>query len=112
MIRVDCWAREDTWTGWLANRLLYYPSTDLQIKEAIRQIRRLVNRTQIDADALSSEEVQAKAAFKRAAKKHAHREELKRHAQIISNISARRRQKLKHCKQYQDTLQEIEMSSR
>lgn len=108
MIKVDAWGDEGTWTGWLANRVLYYPDTSLQIKDAMRAIRRLEMRAGMDAEKLVAEEAHAKAGFKSAAKKHAHREELKRHARIISNISARRRQILKHREQYQATLQEIE----
>lgn len=108
MIRVDRWDDESTWSGWLANRTLNYPSTKLQINDALREVRRLEMRAGMDAERMVQEETAAKAEFKRAAKKHAHREELKRHARIISNISARRRQKLKHREQYQATLQEIE----
>lgn len=108
MLRTDAWANEATWSGWLANRVLYYPSVDLQLRDTAREVRRLERRAALEADMLSTEEARAKGEFVAAAKKHAHREELKRRARIISNISARRRQKLKHQEQYQATLQEIE----
>lgn len=108
MIRVDRWDDDSTWMGWVANRTINYPSTKLQINDAIREVRRLEMRAGIDVEKLVQEEFAAKNEFKRAAKRRAHREELKRIACIISNISARRRQKLKHRKQYQATLQEIE----
>jgi len=108
MFRVDAWADERTWSGWAANRLLYYPSINLRLRDTTREIRRLETRAQIDADQLTLEETRAKARFKAAAGKGAHREELKHLARIISNVGARRRMRLKHQQQYQAALQEIE----
>lgn len=108
MFRVDAWADDRTWSGWAANRILYYPSINLRLRDTTREIRRLETRAEIDADGLTKEETQAKARFKAAAAKGAHREELKHLARIISNIGARRRMRLKHQQQYQAALQEIE----
>lgn len=108
MFRVDAWADDRTWSGWAANRVLYYPSTNLRLRDTTREIRRLETRAQIDADQLTAEEARAKARFKAAAAKGAHREELKHLARIISNVAARRRMRLKHQQQYQAALQEIE----
>ncbi len=108
MFRVDAWADDKTWTGWAANRLLYYPSINLRLRETTRMIERLERRAQFDGDQLTAKEKVAASRFKTAAKNGVHREELKHLAAIISNIAARRRMRLKHEKQYQAALQEIE----
>lgn len=108
MLRVDAWGDERTWSGWVANRVLYYPSINLRLRDTTREIERLERRMQFDAEKLMKEEAQAKTRFKAAAKKNVSRVELQHHARIISNIAARRRMKLTHQQQYQAALKEVE----
>lgn len=108
MIRVDEWGDDDTWTGWFANRTLYYPSLDLKISDMKRSINRQMRASDREVQRIQIDEQKEMDRFKKCAKKGNDREELKHYANLIAGHRARKRRNLAYKEAYQRCLQEME----
>lgn len=105
---MDEWADDDTWSGWIANRTLYYPSLDLKISDMKRGIYRQMRYADREVERIKIEEQKEIARFKDCAKKGNDREELRHYANLIAGHRARKRRNLAYKEAYQRCLQEVE----
>lgn len=108
MIRVDEWGDEDTWTGWFANNVLYYPSIDLRMSDMRNNIRNEMRRADREINKIAQDEKRELDGFKACARKGVDYKELEQRAKLVSGHRARKRRQLDHKKAYQRCLQEIE----